>query len=214
MYSSDDDIPLNELCTKQEIDSTTTDKTVKRCVFVMHRVGIIKHKRKRTCKCPICLKRYPSQGELNQHYRQVHDKIKCPDCPMVFTTPLSLQRHQYAHSLPRFHCRCGKGFYFLAELKVHKLKHRRTCTAICSYPGCTKSYFSQADWAKHAHTHLKIIWNCDRCDYTTNDERLLKSHKRKHKQKVKYTCSHCGRGFVYHTQWARHTNKNTCKKLQ
>ena len=180
--SSDDNIPLSELHTKQEADTTTTDKTVKKHVFVTCRVGIIKHKRKMTCKCPICLKKYPSQGELNRDYRQVHDRIKCLDCPMVFTMPLSLQRHQYVHSSPQFHCRCGKGFYFLVELKVHKLKHRRTRTAICSYPGCTKSYFSQADLAKHARTHLKIKWNCDWCDYTTNNERLLKSHKRKHEQ--------------------------------
>ena len=133
---------------------------------------------------------------------------------MVFTTPSSLQRHQYVHSSPRFHCRCGKGFYFLVELKIHKLKHRRTCTGICTYPGCTKSYFSQLDLAKHACTHLKIQWNCNQCDYSTHDERLLKNHKRKHEQKIKYTCSHCGKGFVYHTQWARHTNKNSCKELK
>ena len=212
--SSDDNIPLNELCTKQETDTTTAEKTVKKRVFVTCRVGIIKHRRKQTCKCPICLKRYPSQEKLNQHNRQAHDKLKCQYCPMVFTTPSSLQRHQYVHSTPRFHCRCGKGFYFLAELKIHKLKHRRTRIAICSYPVCTKSYFSQSDLVKHACMHLKIKWNCNQCDYSMHDERLLKSHKRKHEQKIKYTCSRCGKDFVYHTQWARHTNKNTCKELK
>ena len=133
---------------------------------------------------------------------------------MTFSTPLTLMRHQYTHASPRFHCRCVKGFYYLPELKVHKLKHRRTRTAICSYPGCTKSYFSQSNLAKHAHTHCKIKWNCDKCDYSTSDERLLKSHQRKHEQQVKYTCDQCGCGFVYHTQWSRHCNKKNCRELK
>ena len=84
----------------------------------------------------------------------------------------------------------------------------------CSKPGCNKSYFSADDLAKHVFTHQNIMWKCKDCDYNTTDECLLKSHKCKHDQVVKYTCQKCGRGFVYYTQWARHRDQNKCVSLK
>ena len=133
---------------------------------------------------------------------------------MTFSTPSTLKHHLYTHVVPRFFCHCGKGYHLLAELKVHKLTHHRIKMAICTYPGCDKSYFSQVDLAKHARTHENVTWRCQDCDYATSDEQLLKSHRHKHSQTIKYTCSVCGKGFVYYTQWARHKTSNKCTPLK
>ena len=149
-----------------------------------------------------CFKRsFPTQGKLNRHYQRTHDKVRCSKCNMVFTSPSTLTRHMYTHAELHYLCKCRKSYHFPAELRVHKLTHRRICIAICSHPGCNKSYFSQADLSKHAKTHDNVKWNCSLCMYVTNDERLLKSHHWKHEQTVKYHCEKCGKGFVYHTQW-------------
>ena len=150
------------------------------------------------------------QGELNAHYRDTHKKVKCSKCSMSFTTPSTLTRHYYTHAEPRKFCRCGKGFYFSSELHVHKLTHRRIKTQMCTYPGCGKSYFSAADLAKHACIHENIAWNCNKCDYSTPDKRLLRSHQRVHEQVPCYTCAKCGATFVFHTQWMRHNRKDQC----
>ena len=57
--------------------------------------GIIKRKpvNKRNYTCIGCGAKCKSKQEINQHYREKHSAIKCPDCDRVFPTPDSLQRH-------------------------------------------------------------------------------------------------------------------------
>ena len=179
-------------------------------VFKTTRVGLKKFRRKRSYKCPVCGKRYAMQCELNSHYRETHKNVKCSKCNMSFTMPSTLTWHYYTHAEPRKFCRCGKGFYFSSELRVHKLTHRRIKTQMCIHPGCGKSYFSASDLAKHAHIHENISWNCDKCDYSTPDKRLLRSHQRVHERVSRYTCAKCGDTFIFHTQWARHNRKDQC----
>ena len=173
-------------------------------VFKTTHVGLKKFRRKCSYKCPVCGKKYTMQGELNSHYRDTHKNVKCSKCSMSFTTPSTLTRHYYTHAEPRKFCQCGKGFYFSSELRVHKLTHRRIKTQMCIHPRCGKSYFSAVDLAKHARIHENIAWNCDKCDYSTPDKRLLHSHQRVHERVSRYTCARCGDTFIFHTQWARH----------
>ena len=155
-----------------------------------------------------------SQNELNTHYRNSHDKVKCYVCHQLFNTPSSLTRHLYWYEIPTKACRCGKVFCFNSELKSHKLKHRRIRTEHCPHPTCNKSYFSPNDLAKHVKTHSNKVWNCDKCTYSTKDKRLLKSHQRKHSQPVNYKCDCCAKAFVYHTQWKHHKTANNCVVLK
>ena len=176
-------------------------------------VGFVKHKRKQVFKCSKCETRKATQGEINRHYRENHTQVKCYVCQQLFKTPATLARHLYSHEIATKQCRCGKTSCFASELKTHKLTHLHIKTEHSQFPKCGKSYFSANDLAKHIKVHSNKEWKCDVCTYTTKDERLLKSHYRKHSQAIKYTCATCGKGFVYHTQWARHKNQNNCSPL-
>ena len=191
--------------------SNSSPNTSKKHVFVSKTVGLIKRKKHQTFKCTKCDKRSLSLAELNTHYRANHAKVKCKYCNLLFNTLSSLARHQYSHEIATKCCRCGKLFRFDSELKAHKLKHRRIPTQHCSHPNCNRTYFSASDLAKHAKIHENVVWNCDKCDYSTNDKRLLKSHRRKHEQKPKYSCTKCGKSFIYHTQWSQHKNNHDCE---
>ena len=87
-------------------------------------------------------------SELNAHYKENHDPVKCYVCHKVFNTQSSLDRHLYSHKIATKKCRCGRLFRFESELESHKLKHRQIRTQKCSKPGCNKSYFSASDLAK------------------------------------------------------------------
>ena len=64
-FSDEDNLPLSSFR-----ENTSDTKTVpKKCVLVTRKIGLVKRKLKHTCKCPICLRSYPTQGELNRHYR-------------------------------------------------------------------------------------------------------------------------------------------------
>ena len=208
---SDDDLPLSDLKKKLNSDESTP---VKCRVLVTRWVGIKKHRRKPSYTCPVCSDRFENQGQLNRHYREKHDTVKWPLCQQMFMTLCSLIWHCYLHASPRFFCRCGQGYYFSADLCIHKLMHRCICTQICVHPGCGNSYFSASDLAQHALIHENIDWKCLHCDYVTKDKRLLKSHQCVHDQSPRYFCMKCSRGFMYHTQCKRHDEKGKCSPLK
>ena len=178
--------------------------------FITRDVGICKYKCKRYYKCPVCAKRFNSQGDLNDHYRQKHDKVSCSKCKETFKMPSTLIRHMYTHGKPCFHCRCGKGFYFKSDLTIHKVTHKRIKNHICVHPSCGCSYYSSNELAKHVLIHKGITWNYNRCPSKTPDKRLLKSHQRKYNQIPRYFCPKCNKGFTYHAQWIRHVASKNC----
>ena len=214
----DDNIPLSKLkspdTTENKSAEIESSSRAVRKVFVTRSVGLKKFRRKRYYSCPVCNEKFNLQGHLNSHYREKHDKVKCSKCQEIFTTPCTLQRHMYTHRAPRVFCRCGEGFYFNADLRIHKLTHRRICTQICAHPGCNCSYYSASELSKHVLIHKNISWNCSRCEYTTKDKCLLKSHQRKHDQTPHFFCTRCAKGFMYHTQWSRHKEANNCVAIK
>ena len=178
------------------------------------KVGIRKFKRKQCFTCKLCNKPFLSLKELNSHHKANHGKVRCAKCGQLFNTPSTLTRHMYTHLEARKPCRCGKSFWFLSELNTHKLTHRRIKHQVCSHVGCGHSYISKQDLAKHARTHDNIEWRCLKCNYTTDDKRLLKSHQRVHLRKIRYYCVVCGKGFIFHMQWNHHKTQNNCSPLK
>ena len=217
---AEDNLPLAELAKrspaadagdKDNSNASTNESTSKQKMeFVSKTVGLVKRKRKRNFNCTKCEACFPLQGELNSHYRDNHEPVKCPHCVTQFSTPCTLTRHLYMHEIPTKKCPCGEVFRFNSELKAHKLTHHWLPTHHCAHAGCDRSYFNAADLTKHVKTHKNMIWCCSKCKYTTKDKWLLKSHQRKHEHEHRYTCQKCGKGFIYHTQWARHKTDDSC----
>ena len=206
--ASEDEITLSVIKKNLEPQSAPKKGIAK---FVTRDIGICKYKCKRYYKCPVCAKKFSSQGELNDHHRQKHDQVSCSCCKQSFKTPSTLIRHMYTHAKPRFHCWCGKGFYFKSDLTIHKVTHKRIKNHICIHPGCGHSYFSSNELAKHVQIHKGVMWSCTLCNYKTPDKRLLKSHQRKHNQTPRYFCPKCNKGFTYHAQWSRHVMAKKCQ---
>ena len=214
--NDDEDVPLsvvkNRMSNAASSSNTKPSSTsTNKHVFVSKTAGRIKQKQHCTFKCSKCDKCTNSLAELNTHYRGNHTPVKCKYCNQLFNTSSLLTRHQYFHEIVTKKCQCGKVFRFNSELQAHKLKHCRIPTQHCSHPNCSHSYFSALDLAKHAKTYGNIAWNCNKCDYTTNDKRLLKSHQWKHDSNTRYTCSKCNKSFMYHTQWSCHSKNNVCE---
>ena len=79
----------------QKPDNTHTDECEKtpKGQLRTQTYGIIKWKltSRRTFTCIECGAKSKSKQDINQHYREKHSSIKCPDCDKVFPTPDSLQ---------------------------------------------------------------------------------------------------------------------------
>ena len=208
MYTSEDEIPLSEIKNNLKPQLAPKKSIAK---FVTWDIGICKYKWKWYYKCPVCVKRFSSQGDLNDHYRQKHDQVSCSHCKQSFKMPSTLIRHMYIHAKPCFHCRCGKEFYFKSDLTIHKVTHKRIMNHICVHPGCGQRYYSSNELMKHVQIHKGVTWSCTLCPYKTPDKRLLKGHQRKHNQMPRYCCPTCNKGFTYHAQWSRHVASKKCQ---
>ena len=154
--------------------NTPTRQCKYQLVTVKH--DLKKFHQKRMFKCNICHQSFNLQSKINKHHKEQHPLFKCKIFHKLFSTPLTLEQHHYTYKIiKKYPCRCGKVFFFLSELKVHKYSHCRIRSAICTYPGCTKSYFNKNNLAKHALIYKKITWDCDQdeCKYSTPDKWLL-----------------------------------------
>ena len=49
----------------------------------------------------------------------------------------------------------------------------------------------------HVRKHDCEEYKCDECDFTTNLEKHLKEHKRKHSDDCPYLCKICNKDFHY-----------------
>ena len=172
-----------------------------------------KSKPKRMFKCVHCALLCKTIGELNEHFRTKHQKLKCQDCDKTFTKPRSYQKHLYLHKKPNHQCdTCGKGFSFCSQLNSHMPVHASTRTHCCTIPGCEKSFTPAGDLKKHLKTHSKKWWCCEiaGCSYKNRDEGNLKSHMLKHSTCKRFSCKYCEKKFLWSMQLVRHYNKKEC----
>ena len=78
----------------------------------------------RKFKCPNCKQIAFSVQELNIHYRETQEPVKCGSCTKTFATPSGLHKHKYVHQEKLFHCKdCDKKYPFLSQLQSHELTH-------------------------------------------------------------------------------------------
>ena len=182
------------------------DKKVGQLITTDHKLK--RSNKPRTFRCQQCAFRSDTQGKMNDHFRNSHPPVKCPECDDTFTTPNTLARHRYTHGELTKVCRdCDKKFAFAHELKIHRFSHRRHPAFKCAYPDCDKAFFREGELTKHAKIHKKIVWKCEYCDYESYDECNLKGHMALHSKIKKHVCSLCSARFTFYMQLLRHGEK-------
>ena len=175
--------------------------------------GLRRRKRLRIYRCHENNCKYSGKSvrELNQHHVDNHGEVKCTGCDKRFKTPSSMKQHTYCHRKLPFVCDvCKEGFAFNSELKFHKTVHRKVHSYHCVAKNCGKSYKSSNELNKHAQKHLGVSWECSECDYTTDDRRNLRGHRKKHQKIGSHKCIPCDKSFNFYMQLKRHRMKPEC----
>ena len=67
-------------------ESESKNKKPVNGTLVMKTVGIVRLKKKRKAHCKICGNSCKNVKELNQHHKDTHDIVFCPDCNKAFST--------------------------------------------------------------------------------------------------------------------------------
>ena len=180
-------------------DSESENKQPVIRTLVMKTVGIVKRKKKRKARCKICGNSCNNVKELNQHHKDTHDIVFCPDCDKAFSTCTSLDKHMYVHKDMDYVCdQCGQSFPFESRLKQHKITHRKVATHHCMVKNCNRSFKNTGDLNCHVN-------KCDFCTYQNKDKRNTESHQCTHVSgNEKDSCIHCDRKFKFNTQYRHH----------
>ena len=162
--------------------------------------------------CCYCETTCHSKKEFNQHHKEEHTSVKCPDCVRTFPTPDALSRHRYIHNdSHQFRCRiCSKICGFKSDLDLHMLKHVEDKRWYCKADGCDKDFKRKSDLTAHETVHTGEFFICEYlgCKYKNRDPRLVKRHQRVHTQDARVQCKKCNRKFVFYQQMKRHMKQD------
>ena len=201
---------------KRRIISGRPSKLFERSfVFQVRRHILWKHHRRLYIKCRVkgCNLAYVTFNrikDINAHRQLYHPNLhhKCHQCKKTVHTPSTWRYHQYCQC-PRLHkCSdCHKLFLFKSTLQQHRRRHISQRHFKCFHGGCYMSYKHPQDLSRHAATHQQITFDCDLCDKTFKQKRLLKRHEVVHTNDEPYRCQLCGQKFKHNNQLYRHKKK-------
>lgn len=136
--------------------------------------------------CMICLEVASDKDSLIEHYEKHRlekeekstshtvevqsDYFVCPVCSKEFTSLKSYEKHvEMQHGEKRYTCEeCNKGFNNAFQLSVH-------------------------NYGVHTNDGM---YNCVKCEFTTECRVSLKRHMQIHKEEYKFKCNICGKGFL------------------
>ena len=149
---------------------------------------------------------------LTAHHRLHHHQVtyQCSTCNKTLPTTNSLCLHQYCHQSKEYKCaKCDKKFVHESRLKQHEPKHKMHKIFKCFHGACLKKYKHPQDLARHVESHLNVRHECDFCDKSFKEKRLLKCHLAVHLKTTSYKCANCEKSFRHSNQLYRH--KKTCQ---
>ena len=204
----------NEGSPAKTAPSATTDDKPKSALPTQGSLKIKTHALKkkpesnRKYKCSVCGISKKSMQAVNEHHLQKHKPQICPICGRTFALASSLIRHSYDHEERRYQCDvCEFSCHFESELNAHKIVHRKTPTFKCMHKGCGKWFMRKWELTVHFKTHDGKEYKCETCGRSTNSEKNLKEHQRKHRDDCEYICKICKKGFHYRSGLKRHRDK-------
>ena len=159
-------------------------------------------------KCSVCGISKKSMQAVNEHHLKKHKPQICPVCSRTFALASTLIRHSYDHEEKQYQCDvCEYSCHFESELNAHKIIHRKTPTFKCMQKGCGKWFMHKWELTIHFKKHDGKEYKCETCEFTTNSEKNLKEHQRKHSDDCAYICKICNKGFHYRSGLKRHCDK-------
>ena len=144
--------------------------------ITVHGLNHYKHRYSYKCVVNPCNRQFATVRDWNLHHHLFHRfYLKCVECRKCFATPSSRRDHMYSHRAHQFKCTiCNHSFYFLSKLQLHKTVHHKTKYYQCFGPKCCKTYKWKQDLIRHAKCHEEGQFNCDDCDFSSTERRLLK----------------------------------------
>ena len=183
--------------------------------FQIRRHTLRRHHQRIYLKCRVrgCTLAYTSfkrLKDLNTHHRIYHPLIyyKCRHCRKRIYTPSTWRFHQYCQRPKLKKCTgCKKFFLFESTLKQHRHCHNKIKMFRCIFGCCQQSYKHPQDLNRHVAMHQETTFNCELCDKTFTQKRLLKRHQVIHTNLLPHVCCHCSQGFRHNTQLYRHKCK-------
>ena len=162
----------------------------------------------RRYKCSACGVWKPTVQQVNAHHLKKHKPPICPVCGCTFALALSLIRHAYDHEEKCYKCEfCDYSAHFESELKAHKIIHRKQPAFQCMMKNCGKWFWRKWELTMHIKKHDGAKLKCNECDFTTNLDKNLKEHNRKHSNDCPYHCKICDVGFHYRSGLKRHRDR-------
>ena len=151
----------------------------------------------RRYKCSVCGVSKPTVQQMNVHHFKKHKPQICPVCGCTFALASSLIGHAYDHEEKYYKCEfCDYSAHFESELKAHKIAHRKEPAFQCMMKNCGKWFQCKWELTMHIKKHDGAKLKCDECDFTTNLDKNLKEHKRKHSNDCPNHCKICDVGSI------------------
>lgn len=182
--------------------------------------------------CPECSsEEFKSLNTLHTHLWRSHkvdiDLYACNLCD--FKTPI-LSRlknfHSKIHSVEKnFKClfpKCGKSFKNSKQLKNHSQIHKKKVklkTKTISDDSenskrikcgeCNKGFSSESGLYIHSMEHKtdEKKFNCEECEYSTNDHNSFRRHKSQHSMVHHYKCPACEYSSIQSNTYRKHLEK-------
>ncbi|KAL0275071.1 UNVERIFIED_CONTAM: hypothetical protein PYX00_003051 [Menopon gallinae] len=152
-------------------------------------------------KCNFCNRTLISQGQLNAHFRKVHDNTgaSCQVCGKSFKNKTRLTDHLKVHNEEKpYVCdQCGQSFKWNNGLKVHIQSHNQEKNFLCSE--CGRKFSAKKNLLEHLNIHTgKRPHVCKFCKATFTQLSAYSKHLYVHNQEQKiHKCDKCEKTFSH-----------------
>ena len=148
--------------------------------------------------------------------------ISCLKCNSVFDTVDKLTKHEKGcyvkYSYECMDKKCTQTFSQKSLMNQHYWSMHMGKPFECSY--CEKTFMSKKSRDRHEKSghlskdpNVSFKYNCDKCEYKTDDKTEYTSHVDHHQEFKRYKCGYCDEGFYSQSHLTNHITNNRCKKM-
>ena len=135
---------------------------------------------------------FNSVRAINVYHQIYHGLItfNCETCNKILPTPNALQLQKYSHLMKQHKCsNCNLSFTHPSKLRQHRRSHVKHKMYLCFHGSCNKRYKHPQDLIHHKETHQPKGYECELCDKSFSEKRLLRCHIAVHEVGFRYFCA-------------------------